>query len=138
MLAGDQLRQIFPLLQLVAVAADLVDAEVGMRAVGQADRGRRPRNLLDRDAMLEIAEAGSAIFLFHRDAMQAERSNFGPEVARELVAAVDLGGARRDLVLREGMHRLANRIRGFTQVEIEHSMRVGNHGPTTSGELNVV
>src|SRR6266702_8868970 len=125
MLAGDQLRQIFPLLQLVAVAADLVDAEVGMRAVGQADRSRRPRNLLDRDAMLEIAKAGSAIFLFHRDAVQAERTNLGPEVARKLVAAVDLGGARRDLVLRESMHRLANRIRGFTQVEIEHSMRVG-------------
>ena len=39
MLAGDQLRQIFVLLRIGAVAADLIDAEIGMRAVGQADRG---------------------------------------------------------------------------------------------------
>ena len=37
MLAGDQLRQIARLLRLVAVAHDLVDAEVGVRAVGEAD-----------------------------------------------------------------------------------------------------
>jgi len=39
MLAGNQLWQIFPLLRLIAVAADLVDAEVGMRAIGKPDRG---------------------------------------------------------------------------------------------------
>src|ERR1700737_1751032 len=119
MLARDQLRQIFPLLRLVAVTADLVDAEVGMGAIGQADRGGRARNLLDRDAVLEIAEAGSAVFLFHRDAVQAERADLGPEVARKLVAAVDLGRARRYFVARESMDGLANRVRGFAQIEIE-------------------
>ncbi len=90
-----------------------------MRAVGQADRGRCARHLFDRDAVFEIAQARAAIFLLDGDAVQAERSDFGPEVARELVAAVDLGGARRDLVLRERMHRLADRIRGFAEVEVE-------------------
>src|SRR5438445_11542360 len=98
MFARNQFRQIFALLRLVAVAADLVDAEVGMRAVGQADRGRGPRHFLHRDAVLEIAEAAAAILLLDGDAVQAERSYFGPEITRELIAAVDFGGARRDLL----------------------------------------
>ncbi len=77
--------------------------------------------------MLEVAEAGSAIFLFYRDAVQAEGADLGPEVARKLVAPVDLGGARRDLVLREGVHRLANRVRGFAQIEIEKQRPVRGH-----------
>ena len=134
MFARNQLRQIFALLRLVAVAADLVDAEVGMGAVGQPDRGRRPRHFLDRDAVFEIAQAGAAIFLFHGDAVQAERADLGPEVARKLVALVDFGGARRDLVAREGMDGLANRIRGLAEIEIEHPVRVGNHGGAASGK----
>ena len=39
MLAGNQLWQITAPLVVAAVAADLVDAQVRMRAVGQADRG---------------------------------------------------------------------------------------------------
>ena len=90
-----------------------------MRAVGQADRGRGPRHLFHRDAVLEIAQAGAAIFFFHGDAVQAERADLGPEVARKLIAAVDFGGARRDFVLRKRMHRLADRIRGLAEIEVE-------------------
>ena len=99
-----------------------------MRAVGQADRGRGARHLLHRDAVLEIAQARAAIFLLDRDAVQAERADLGPEIARKLIAAVDFGGARRDLVLRKRMHRLADRVRGLAEIEIEHPMRVGDHG----------
>jgi AcrR family transcriptional regulator len=47
--------------------------------------------------VLEIAQAGAAVFLLDGDAVQAERADLRPQVHRELVAAVDLGGARRDL-----------------------------------------
>ena len=99
-----------------------------MRAVRQADRGRGARHFLHRDAVLEIAQARPAILLLDGDAVQAERADLGPEIARELIAAVDLGGTRRDLVLRERMHRLADRIRGLAEVEVEHPVGVGNHG----------
>ena len=135
MLAGNQLRQIFPLLRLVAVAADLVDAEIGMRAVGQADRRRRARDFLDRDAVLEIAEPGAAIFLLDGNAVQAERADLRPEVAGKLIALVDLGGARRDLVAGEILHGFADRVRGLAEIEIEHPMRVGNHGRAASGQI---
>src|ERR1700710_838041 len=133
MFAGNQLRQVFALLRLVTVAADLVDAEGGMGAVRQPDRSRRPRHFFDCDTVLEIAQTSAAIFLFDGDAVQAERAHLRPEVARKLVAPVDFGGARRDLVAREGIDGLANRIRGFAEIEIEHPVRVGNHGGAASG-----
>src|ERR1700740_2697744 len=108
MVARDQFWQIFALLGLAAVAADLVDAEIGMRAVGQADRGGGARNLLDRDAVLEIAEARAAILLLDRDAVQAERADPGPQVPGKQVGAVDVGGAWRDLVGGEVLHGVAN------------------------------
>ena len=72
-----------------------------MRPVGEADRGRGARDFLDRDAMLEIAEAEPAVFLGRSDPVQPERAHLRPEVAGELVVAVDGGRARRDLLVRE-------------------------------------
>src|SRR6202790_5042180 len=85
--------------------------------------------------MLEIAEPRAAIFLLDGNSVQAERADFRPEVAGELIALVDFGGARRDLVAGEIMHGLADRVRGFAEIEIEHPMRVGNHGRAASGQI---
>ena len=138
MFARDQLRQILPLLRLAAVAPDLVHAEIGMGAVGQPDGRRRARHLLHGDAMLEIAEPGPAILLLDSDAMHPELADLRPQLARKLVAPVDFGGARRDLVARKGMNGLANRIRGFAEIEIEHPVRVGDHGRAASGASGVI
>jgi hypothetical protein len=43
----------------------------------------------------------------HGDAQQAQFAHLLPQVHRELVAAVDFGGARRDLARRELLHCLA-------------------------------
>ena len=106
-----------------------------MRAVGQADRGGGARDLLDRDAVLEIAQPRAAIFLLDGNPVQAKRADFRPEVAGELIAPVDFVGARRDLVAREIMHGFADRVRGFAEIEVEHPMRIGNHGRAASGQI---
>jgi hypothetical protein len=59
--------------------------------------------------------------------VQTERAELRPEINRKLVGLVDLGGAGRDLVIREIMHSLAQRIRGLAEIEIEHPVRIGNH-----------
>ena len=41
---------------------------------------------------------GAAVFLLDGDAEDAERAHLAPQIRREFVDAVDLGGARRDLV----------------------------------------
>jgi hypothetical protein len=56
MLARDQLGQILALLRIAAVAADLIDAQVGVRAVGEPNRRRAAAQFLHRDAVLEITE----------------------------------------------------------------------------------
>ena len=145
MLARDQLRQVFALLRLAAVAADLVDAEVGVRAVGEADRGRGAADLLHRDAMREIAHAGAAVFLLDRDAVQAERAHLGPQLDRETVGPVDLGGERRDLVLGEIAHRRRAACRsrgrdrgrasrgGCSAYSLISRLRAGSHHPVRYG-----
>jgi hypothetical protein len=128
MFAGNQLRQIFTLLLGRAVAADLVDAEIGMRAIAQAHGSGRARDFLERDAMFEIAKPRAAELFFDGDAVQADSAHFRPEVARKLVCAVDLGGAWRDLVLRKITRGRADHLGGFAQIEVEGRGYVGDHG----------
>src|SRR6266511_3629986 len=107
MLAGHELRQVFLLLRRGAVAADLVDAQIGARTGGKPDRGRGARDLFHGDDVGEIAHRGAAVLLLDRDAEQAERAELRPQVGRKLVAAVDLARARRDLLRREIAHAIA-------------------------------
>ena len=95
-----------------------------MGAVGQADRAGRARNLLHGDAMLEIAEAGAAPLLLDRDAVNAERAELGPQIARKPVAAVDLVGERRDLVGRKPAHTLAQHVGRLAKAEVQVAVTV--------------
>ena len=83
MLAADQLRQVLRLLRLAAVAVDLVDAQVRVRAVREADRGRGARDLLHRDDVRQVAEVAAAVLLLHRHAVQAERRRASSTGRRE-------------------------------------------------------
>ena len=128
MLARDQLGQVAPALGGGAVQLDLVDAEVGVRAVAEPNRGRGPAHLLHRDAMLQIAEPAAAFLLVHGDAEKPEIAQPGPEVARELVANVDLLRPRRNLRLREALDRRADHVRRLAEPEIQAGHSVGGHG----------
>ena len=92
---------------------DLVHAQVRMRAIGQADRGTGPRHFLDRDQMLEIAEAQPAPLLAHGDAVQAKFAHGLPQIARKCVFTVDLGGTGLDLLVRKARHGVADHVGGL-------------------------
>src|SRR3546814_15922886 len=85
--AGDQLGQIAPLLRVAAVAADLVHAEIGVRAVAEPDAGRSAADLLHRLALLQVAHAGAAAVLLARQPKPAERAHLRPHPAREPAAS---------------------------------------------------
>src|SRR5205807_6017574 len=127
MLAGNQLGQITAPLLVIAIAADLIDAQVGMRAVGQSDGSGGAGNLLHRDAMGEITETGAAPFLFDGDAEKPERAELRPKLAREAVGTVDIDGPRRDLVLREVAHGIAEHFDVAAEAEIEPGWAVRKH-----------
>src|SRR5437868_14400829 len=84
--------------------------------------------------MLEVSETRAAILLLHGNAVQPEGADFRPKIPWELIALVDFVGARRDLVAGEIVHRFANGVRRFAEVEVEHPMRVGDHGRRPPGE----
>src|SRR5262245_46913197 len=77
--------------------------------------------------MLKIAKPRTAVFLFHRNAVQTQRAEFWPEVSWKLVAFVDLIGTRRDFMHGKIAHGFADRIRDLPEIEIKHTLGVGNH-----------
>jgi hypothetical protein len=121
------LGRYFLLLRLAAVAADLVDAEVRMGAVGQADRGRGARDFLHRDDVREVAHPGAAIFLVGGHAEQAHVTELLPQVGGEEVVAVDLRRARQIsfCAKADGIAQHVD-VLAEVKVESEHSgLRVG-------------
>ena len=128
MFAGDELGQVAALLFPGAVAPDLVDAEIGVGPVGQADGGRGPADLLHGHDMGGVAQSRPAVFLLDGDPEQPEGAELRPEVAREGIVAVDRVGTRGDLVGGEGLDRGAQHVDGVAEAEIERGQGVGSHG----------
>src|SRR5690606_30978586 len=60
--AAAQLRQVLRALRVAAVVVQVVDAEVGVRAVAQADRTRSARDLLHRHQVGQVAHLAAAVF----------------------------------------------------------------------------
>src|ERR1700674_2910973 len=77
--------------------------------------------------MGEIAHPGAAPFLLDRDAQEAKLAHLRPQVAWKFVAAIDLGGARRDLVAGKVGHGVAQPVEVFAEAEIEACPGIGDH-----------
>ena len=110
MLARTETGQIAGLLARRGVPVDLVDAEVGMGAIAQCRGGRGSGHFLDGDDMGKIAQPGTAELRIGRDAEEPERAELRPEIARKLVAAIDLVGAGTKPLLGETLDGLAYRL----------------------------
>lgn len=97
----------------------LVDAEVGMRAVGEADGAGRPADLLHGDAVVHVPQAHPAVLLRRGEAVEVEVPHELPQVDAlgEMVGGVDRRGVRRDGLLRELVHALLELVRGRTASE---------------------
>ena len=90
-----------------------------MRPVGQADRGRSAADFFHRDHVRQITHIGAAIFLGDGNAEHPELAHLAPQVHRELVGRVDLGRARRDLLLRKMLHCIAQCVDLFAKLKIQ-------------------
>ena len=87
--------------------------------------------------MAEITEAEAAIFLRRGDPVQPKRAHFRPQIAGKAVVAVDLGGARRNLIVGKLARRLTDRVRVFAEVKIERGGAVGDHGGRLAPRVSV-
>ena len=101
LLARDQVGQPGLLLLVGAVAQDRVDAEADGGLERDPHRLVDPADLLDRDAQAGEVAVRAAVLLGGGEPEQAELPHLAHDVDREVVLAVPLGGARRDLLLGE-------------------------------------
>ncbi|RBQ84859.1 hypothetical protein VDGD_20868 [Verticillium dahliae] len=106
--AGNEAGQVLLLLLGVAVELQLVDAELGVGGVAEADGARGARQLLHDDAVGLVAHGEATDLLVGRDAQEAGLAQLGPHVVGEGVGLVCAGG---DLLghfaAREVLHALA-------------------------------
>src|SRR5947209_8702412 len=117
--AADQVGKIFALLRLRSVLGKLVDAEVGVRAIRQADGCGRAGNLFHGDDVREIAEVGAAVFFVDRDTQQPEVAELGPYFAGRVVLAIYLRGDGSDFVLGKTAHGLPKERDRLAQIKVQ-------------------
>src|SRR5215831_11756413 len=83
--------------------------------------------------MREVAHAGAAILLLDGDAEEPERTHLRPQLDREAVGPVDLGGERRDMVLGKAAHRRSQHVDLRAEVKVE-----GWKSCVVHGSINLV
>ncbi len=101
-----------------------------MRRDGDSDRSVDTRELLDRERVLHVAEAGAVPLFREKDAEQTELGGLGHDFPRELLALVELHHVRPDLALGELAHRVPQELLVFRKAEI--------HGVTPPCPFEVV
>src|SRR5258708_22746891 len=99
-----------------------------MGSVRQSDRGRATANLLYGDAVGEIAHAAAAVFLLDSNAVEAECAHSWPQLDRETIGAIDLGGEWRNLRIGKIAHRRAQQIDLGAEIVIESGITGVLHG----------
>lgn len=73
------LRQVFVLLFLCAVSVDLINAEIGMRAITERNSSRRSTQFLENNHVIEIRASCTTVLRLHRDAQEAQFPQLPPE-----------------------------------------------------------
>lgn len=90
-----------------------------MRAIAQPDGGGGAADFLDRDDMLEVAEAQPTKVFLYGDAVQTERTHLRPQVAGKPVFRIHPRGKWRDPIRREAACGLADRVGHLAEREVE-------------------
>ena len=119
MFAADQLGQVLLLLRLSAIALELVDTQIAVRAIRQAHAGRCTRNFFHGNHVCQVAHVGAAIRLRHRDAQHADFAHLAPQVHGKLIGAVNFCSAGCNFCLRKIAHCIAQCVDVFTELKIK-------------------
>src|SRR5258708_28647330 len=98
-----------------------------MSSVRQSDRGRATADLLHGDAMGEIPHAAAAVLFLDSNAVEAERTHSWPQLDRETIGAIDLGGERRNLRIGKIAHRRAQQVDLGTGIVVDSGKAVVLH-----------
>src|SRR5271156_473114 len=138
MFAANQSRQVTFLLIDATVPCDLVDAEVGMGAVRKSDRRRAATHLFHCHHVSQVTHLRAAVFLFHGNSMETERTHLRPQIARKFVLTVDRLGSGCNLAVAKLTHGFAQLLDLKSKIESERRIACSGHirhGKIEGGEL---
>ena len=96
MFTTDELGQVLLLLGFVAVAVDLVHAEITVSTVGQPHRSAGPRDFLHSHHVGQIAHRCAAVLLGYGNAEHTQVTHAAPEIHGELVGPINFCCTRRN------------------------------------------
>ena len=116
---ADELGQVVLLLLVGAVAVDLVNAQVGVRAVRESHGCRGTADFLHGDDVCEVAHAGAAVGFVNGNTQQTHVTELFPQVVGEQVVMVDGFGAGGDFTGGKAVDLLAQHVQGLAEAEVE-------------------
>ena len=116
---ADELGQVLFFLLVGAVAVDLVNAQVGVRAVRESHGCRGTADFLHGDDVCEVAHARAAVGFVNGNTQQAHVTELFPQVVGEQVVMVDGFGAGGDFTGGKAVDLLAQHIQGLAEAEVE-------------------
>ena len=90
-----------------------------MRTVRQRHGRRRAGELFHHDDVGEVAEVRPAVLLGHGHAVGSEIAELLPQIFGEQILPIDLGRARRDLLVGKTSNGGAKRVDGLAELESE-------------------
>ncbi len=92
-----------------------------MRSDEIRERGRRAPELLQGEAVAEVAGSDAAVLLGERQAEESERRHLSHDLARDLVVVLDLLLDRLQSCLDEVAHGAREEPQLFRDVEVHHA-----------------
>ena len=117
MFARDEFGQVFPFLLWGSVEIDLIDAEIRMRPIGEADAGRCAGNLFDHHRMGQIAQPHAAKFFIDGYPENPNISQLLPQLRRKLIVAIHISSQGFNLVLCKTMHQCLKGVDILAKIE---------------------
>ena len=105
MIARDEFGQIFSFLLWGSIKIDLIDAEIRMRPVGQADTGRGSGDFFNHHGMGQIAQAAAAKVFIYGDPKDPKIPQLLPQLRRKLIVAIHICRQGFNLFLCKTMHQ---------------------------------
>ena len=125
-------RDLWPRIGALGLHGITVEEEYGGAGLGYLEHCIAVEEISRASASVGLsygAHSNLCVNQIVRNGNEGQKARYLPA----LISGEHVGGTRRDLVGGEGAHGIADRVRGFAEIEVEHPLHIGNHGRATSG-----
>jgi hypothetical protein len=117
---GGERDEVFLLLRLAAGEVDRHRSQTFVSADRHGRRVASPGDLLEQEAIADLAEAGTAVFLGEHDPQEPELRRLADDVERRLLLLVDFGRPGPDHLVGEAAGHVPQHLLFFGERKVDH------------------